>query len=104
MQRCTVPRDIWMCRDKLLERRVDLIEMNVGDETVDSGVDAARCGAEQISAFGDEIGEDLQVRDASRKHRVTLIASDSLIVVPIKIVFPGLLQAAFHDAWMRFEE
>src|SRR5262245_9498037 len=44
-----VPDNIGMRRDELLERRVDLVEVDIGDEAVDSGIDAGRLRPVQIA-------------------------------------------------------
>ena len=44
--------EIGVRRDELLERRVDGVEMDVGDEAVDGGVDAGRLRPVQIAVAG----------------------------------------------------
>src|SRR6185369_8595636 len=40
MDRVAVPHDVVMRNHKALQRRVDVIEVDVGDEAVDRGIDA----------------------------------------------------------------
>ena len=37
--------DIFMRDDKILQRRLDLVKIDIGDETIDGGIDASRLRA-----------------------------------------------------------
>jgi hypothetical protein len=43
-----MPYKIGMRRDELLEWGIDLVEINIGDEAVDGGVDAGRLRPMQV--------------------------------------------------------
>src|SRR5438477_613570 len=51
-----VAHDIVMRNHELLERRVDVVEIDVGDEAVDAGVDAAWSVADGVTAV-DDVGK-----------------------------------------------
>ena len=56
--------------------------MDVGDEAIDAGVDAARLRAEEKRVLRNEIRQDLQISNSSRIDAVRLVASDALIPMP----------------------
>jgi len=43
--------------DELLERRIDVVKMDIGDEAVDAGVDAGRRLAVQVAARRHQVGQ-----------------------------------------------
>jgi hypothetical protein len=52
--------------DKLLERRIDRVEINIGDEAVDAGVDAGRLGSMQVAVRGHEVRQNPQICEPAR--------------------------------------
>ena len=52
--------DISVRRDELPERSLDLVEVDVGDEAIDAGIDAGRLAAVHIAARRNEMGQHLQ--------------------------------------------
>ena len=42
MNSAAVPHDIAVGGDELLERGIDVVEIDIGDEAIDAGVDAGR--------------------------------------------------------------
>ena len=79
-------------RNELLQRRLDIVEVDVGDEPVNAGVDAGRRGSVYISVSGNEIGEHPQVGQASRIGRLRRIAADALEMIALKVEFARLVQ------------
>ena len=54
MNGVAVPHDIIVSGYELLERCIDVVEIDVGDETIDAGIDAGGFLAMQITPRGDE--------------------------------------------------
>jgi hypothetical protein len=50
--------EVGMRGDKLLERRIDSVKLNIGYEAVDAGVDAGRLGAMQVAVRGHEVRQN----------------------------------------------
>ena len=61
MDRGAVVHEIGMRGDELLERRIDVVKMDIGDEAIDAGVDACRRLAVQVAACGLQVGQHLQI-------------------------------------------
>jgi hypothetical protein len=74
-------------RNELLERRLDIVEVDVGDEPVNAGVDAGRVGSVYISVSGNEIGEYPQISEAADISGLWCISADALEMVALKIEF-----------------
>src|SRR5271169_3107464 len=56
VDRVAMADQIAMRRDELLERRVDVVEINVGDEAVDACINAGRLRAKHESLLADQAG------------------------------------------------
>ena len=67
---------------ELLERRIDVVKINVGDETVYAGINAGGCRTMQITAQGNKIGKRPEISEPARHCRARIVAADPLIVVP----------------------
>src|SRR5260221_13226142 len=78
--------------------------MDVGDKSIDTGVDAAWFRAKQKCARRNEIRQDLQIRNSPRIDAVRLIASDALVMVALEIVFSRLIQSVFAYARMGSQD
>jgi predicted rRNA methylase YqxC with S4 and FtsJ domains len=57
MNGAAVPHDITVSGYELLERCIDVVEIDVSDETIDAGIDAGGFLAMQITPRGDETGK-----------------------------------------------
>ena len=95
---------IWPGHQKLLERRVDLVEINIGGKAVNARVAAARLCPEYKATLGDEVRQDSQIRDPSGVDRLGLIAADALIIIAFEIIVPRRFQCGFRDAGMRAQK
>src|SRR5712691_1836989 len=71
--------------DELLERRIDVVAMDIGDEAVDAGVDAGGLLAVQVAARGREVRQHLQIRDAAPVGGVGSVAPNPLEMVALEI-------------------
>src|SRR6202011_3222574 len=78
-----------------LERRVDVVEMDVGDESIHCRIDAAGLGSEYVSAAGKQIRKRIEIGDATGVGVSRFVTSDALKVVALEIEFPGAFQG-FH--------
>jgi hypothetical protein len=79
--------------DKLLERRIDRVEINIGDEAVDAGVDAGRLGSMQVAVRGHEVRQNPQIREPARVGGRRSKAADTLVMIALRIEFLRLVQA-----------
>src|SRR6266704_2995963 len=103
VDRIAMTHEIFVRRDEYPQRRVDLVEMNVGDKSIDRGIDAARFCAEHESLIGDEARQRLQVRKSPLEYGRGLVTPDALVAVSFEIVGPGLLHAARGHAGRGLE-
>src|ERR1700678_2737827 len=76
-----MPDEIGVRRDELLERGIDLVEMNIGDEAVDSSIDAGRFRPMQVVVRRDEVRQHLQIREPARIGSGRSVAADALEIV-----------------------
>ena len=71
--------------DELLERRIDVEEIDIGDEAIDAGVDAGRRLAVQVAARGQEVRQHLQIRKAALAGGLGSVAPDALEMVALAL-------------------
>src|SRR5215472_3884686 len=90
-------------RDKLLEGSIDIVEMDVGDESIDAGVYAGGLRPMHVAALRHEM-RHLQIREPSLVRRVRLVAANALKVIPLQIELSRLSQAVFRQARMLLEQ
>ena len=62
---------------KLFQRRVDGIEINVGDKAINAGIEAGRAFTVHIAIGGNEIGEDGEIGEPARVGRIRREAADA---------------------------
>ena len=60
MHSFAIGREIVARHQELLQRRIDVVKIDIGQETIDRGIDAPRLAAEQEVVFPDQIGQDPQ--------------------------------------------
>src|SRR5690349_5949067 len=81
-------------RHELFQRRVDLVEINIGDEAVDAGVDAGGVRSVYVAAAcRDGVGQDVKIGEAARINGIRRVAPDALEMVALEIEFARLEQA-----------
>ncbi len=95
-----MPDEILMRRDELLEWGIDIVEMNIGNEAVNTGVDASRFRPMQVPSCRDEVSQHLQVRDAAIVGSGRSVTTDALVVIALRIEFLRLAQPRFRQACM----
>src|SRR5262249_23185969 len=101
----TVGHEVGRGADLAHERRFDLEEINIGDEAIDAGIDAAGRVAEKLSVRRQEARQHLQILDASFVDLIALISANSLIEISLMIVIPRRFESAFRHPWgMAFEK
>jgi len=69
-------------------------KVDVGDKTVDAGIDAGRAHAVQIAVLGIRSASTRQIRNAARIGLVRHIAADALKMIALRVVFPRLSRPA----------
>src|SRR5271156_1037147 len=104
MNSLAMPHDIRMRGHERLQRCRDRKEVNVGDEPVDAGIDAARFGPMDITIRWDQVREHPQVRQSARIGLIRRVAPDALEIITLRVVFPGLVQAGLVDLRMLRNE
>src|ERR1700731_1386875 len=97
-----VPDKIGSRQDKLLERRVDVVEEDVSPEAIDAGVDAAGFRAEHEFTIAKQVRYSLQVRDTAGIRLIRFKAADTLIVIPLEVEFLRCVEAICRDVGMCF--
>src|SRR5262252_1584720 len=91
-------------RDKLLQRGVDIVEMDIANESIDTGVYAGGFRPMHVAALRHKMRQHLQIREPSLVRRVRLVAADALKVIPLQIELSRLSQAIFRQARMLLEQ
>src|ERR1700730_6261663 len=85
-------------RDELLERRVDVVKENIGDEAIDAGIDAGWGRPVHIAAGWNEAGQHFEIGEAARVSGIRRKAADALEVIALKIELARLEQAFLREA------
>src|SRR3954467_12906001 len=81
-----------------LQRRLDRVEEDIGEEAVESGIRATRRGAEDEAVAGQQLRQGIEVGDAAGIGLLRLEPADALIVVAAEIVLPCRLQRTGGEA------
>jgi hypothetical protein len=76
-----------MRHNELLERGVDIVEEDIGDETVDACIDAGRLLPMHIAVRGNDIGQHFQIGEPACVGGIGGIAADALEVIALEIEF-----------------
>ena len=106
MNGAAVPLDVVVGGYELLEWRIDVVEINVGDEAIDARIDAGRFRTMQITARREKIGKRPEIGEPARHCGVGIVAADSLVVIAfgVELLRLGYLLPSRSDvrgAWRR---
>ena len=82
-----------MRRDEALERRVDCVKMNIGDEAVDAGVDAGRRRPVHVAVCRYEPRQHGEIGEPARISSLGLVAADAGMIVALEIELLSFGQA-----------
>src|SRR5262245_30653951 len=104
MNRLTMTHDVLLPCDESFERRINIVEIYIGDKAVDAGVDTGWLCPVDIALRGDEIGQHLQVGKPARECSAGVIAADALEVIALKIKFARLQQIALAERRLLAEQ
>src|ERR1700726_4832890 len=104
MNGAAMPHDIVMRDDELPERRIDVVEIDVGNEAVDAGIDAGRALAMHIALLRDQSGERREIGEPARHGGVGIVAADALIVIALEVERLRLRQPLFRQAGMLAQQ
>jgi hypothetical protein len=74
MDRVAMAHEVGAGGDELFERRINVEEIDIGDEAIDTGVDAGRRLAVQIAARRQQVRQHLQIRKSALVGGVGSIA------------------------------
>ena len=85
MNAATMPHDIVMRDDELLQRRVDVVEVDVGDEAVESGVDAGRLVAMDVAVCRNQVRDRSEIGEPARDCSVRIKTPDPLIIIALGV-------------------
>lgn len=99
-----VPHEILLRLDKLLQRCLDRIEQDIGDETIDSGIGAAGPGATQVAALWHPTGQHLEIGEAARIGGIRREAAEALVVIAPEIELARLQESFFRQAGVLLRE
>ena len=81
MNGAAVPLDVVVGGYELLEWRIDVVEINVGDEAIDARINAGRFRTMQITARREKIGKRPEIGEPAHHCGVGIVATDSLVVI-----------------------
>src|ERR1700744_4101739 len=87
----------------LFQRRVDLVEVDIGDKAIDRRVDGGGLWSKNKSVVAEQIRHDTQIVDTSRIDLLRLIAANALIVIPQPVVFARGFEIARAHICVRCE-
>jgi hypothetical protein len=85
MDRATVAHDVFVRDHALLERSIDIVEIDVGGEAIDPGIDAGWLLPMHIALRRKEIGQYPQIRKPSRVGGVGRVAANALEIIALEI-------------------
>ena len=85
MQREAVPHEVWPGRNHSLQWRFYVVDVDVGDETVNGGIHAGRSGSGHIRAGGNEIVEGVEIGEAAGVGGVRRVAADALEMIALSV-------------------
>ena len=71
--------------NELPKRGLNIIEEDIGDETVDACIDAGRLLPMHIAGRGNDIGQHLQIGEPSCVSGIGGIATDALKVIALRL-------------------
>src|SRR3974390_1370170 len=81
MNGAAVPLDVVVGGYELLEWRIDVVEINVGDEAIDARIDAGRFCHRPLTDRPGKIGKRTETGEPARHCGVGIVAADSLVVI-----------------------
>ncbi len=87
-------------RDEAFQRRIDGEEINVGNKSIDTGVDAGRRRTVHIAVRRHEPRQHGKIGDTSRIRRLRRVAADTLEMIALRVVIARLLQPGRGQSWM----
>ena len=87
MYDATVAHHVSSRYDESLERSVNIVEEDIGDETIDACIDAGRRLPMHIAVRGNDIGQHLQISEPSCVGGIGSLAADALEVIALEIEF-----------------
>ncbi len=93
--------EIGVGRDELLERRIYVVKMDIGDKAIDADVDAGRFLAVQVAACRQQVRQHLHILNAAPVGGIGSVAPDALKIVALGVVRPRLVQTFRREARMR---
>ena len=96
--------NVLVCHDESLERRINIVEVYIGDKAVYTGVDAGRLWPVHIALRRNEIGQHLQVGKPTHERGVGVVAADALEVIALEIELARLQQTGFAQARLLAEQ
>jgi hypothetical protein len=85
------------------KRRVDCIEIDIGDETINAGIDTTRLRSEYEAVLADQACDRFQVRDSAPIDVGRLVPPEALIMLALEIVPASRLHPACGQTWMSGE-
>src|ERR1700722_4118829 len=91
----TVVRD-----HEFLQWRLDVVEIDVGDEAIDAGVDGRRSVAMHIALSRDQVRECGEIGEAAGHRSVSLETADALVIIALSVELLGRHQPVIGKARM----
>src|SRR5260370_12500320 len=104
MNGTAVPHDVAVRGHELLERGIDVVEIDIGEEAVDAGVDAGRALAMDIALCRYQRGNRAEVGEPARHRRIGIVAADALVVIALSIEGLRLGEAFFGEPRMLAQQ
>src|ERR1700680_4530739 len=91
---CRVDGTAMLCqtvvRDhEFLQWRLDVVEVDVGDEAIDAGVDGRRSVAMHIALPRDQVRECGEIGEPAGDRGVSLEAADALVIITLSVEIFG---------------
>jgi hypothetical protein len=100
MNRDAMAHEIRFRDNRLFQRRIDVVEINIGDETIDAAIDARRLWSMQKTLLRNEIAQHIEIGEATRESSIRRVAADALKMIALRVEVARLLQIGVSEIRM----
>src|SRR5215472_4112472 len=104
MDRSAMANEVLLRSDILLQRRVDLVEIDICNKAIDTGIDAGGLRSVDVAVGGNGVGQDFEIGEAARVSRVRREPANALEVIALKIVLARFAQAFLREGRLLAHE
>ena len=81
VDRTAMPCQTVVRNHEFLQRRVDVVEIDIGDEAIDTGVNGRRSVAMHIAVLRDKVRDCGEIGEPAGHRGISLEAADALVII-----------------------